>query len=276
MATGMSPFGEVCRISRPESGAASIPLVFASAHSGDVHPPCPAAADQPARSLRSAEDALMQPLVGAGPAQGAVLLAAVVARSFVDLNRDPDELDPLAVEGAPAELLSPRARAGYGVIPRLSGDGLPLHRRRLTREEAQARLDGVHRPYHLALADLMHETRARHGRAILVDWHSMPGRAGDMDVVLGTRHGAACGSALSRQMQGLMERQGWRVSLNHPYAGGYSTRRWGRPDEGFEAVQVEINRRLYLDEDTLEPSPGYGALAKALSRIIAELCGSQR
>lgn len=276
MATSMSPFGEVFRISRPPLGAASIPLVFASPHSGDVYPPCPAAADVPVSSLRSAEDAMMHQLIDVGPAHGAVLIAAGVGRSFVDLNRDPDELDALAVEGARAAPVSPRVRAGYGVIPRLSGDGLALHRRRLTREEAQARLDGVHRPYHAAIADLMQQAKTRHGRAILIDWHSMPSRAGDMDVVLGTRHGAACGSALSQHLRRLMEAQGWRVSLNYPYAGGYSTQRWGRPEEGFEAVQIEINRRLYLNEDTLEPSPGYGALANALSRIIAELCGSYR
>lgn len=260
----------------PPTGAAATPLVFASPHSGDAYPDdMGARGDLSAASLRSAEDALVDRLIATGPAHGAPLLHAVLGRAYVDLNRAEDELDPLLIDGAP-DATGPKVQAGYGVLPRLTGDGMPLYDRRLTVAEAEGRLAAVHRPYHAALADLMAAAHARHGRAVLIDWHSMPARAaggrGGPDVVLGDRHGASCGGDLSRLLRRLFEAEGLRVAMNRPYAGGHATRLWGRPHEGHEAIQVELNRALYLDEATLTPLPAFARRKGQLDRVIAALC----
>ena len=164
------------------------------------------------------------------------------------------------------------------MLPRLTGDGRPLYDRRPGVEEAQARLAAVHAPYHAVLGRLMREARARCGEAVLVDWHSMPSRATrgaggarGPDVVLGDRHGSACAAALTRRLRRSFEGLGWRVALNQPYSGGWTTQTWGRPAEGFHAVQVELNRALYLDEATRRPGPGWSRCAAGVARVIAEL-----
>ena len=140
-----------------------------------------------------------------------------------------------------------------------------------TLAQAQARIARAHAPYHAALAGLMATARATHGCAVLIDWHSMPGRAGGVDVVLGDRHGTSCRPVLTRRLKALFEKQGLTVALNHPYAGGWSTQAWGRPDTGFEAVQIEISRALYLDPRTGGPSAGWGRCAAALTQVITRL-----
>ena len=251
------------------------PLVFASPHSGSVYPADLRPADLPAATLRSAEDALVDRLVGSGPQHGATLLAGRIARAYVDLNRQADEWDPLLIEDCPPGPVSTRAQAGYGVLPRLTGDGHPLYDRRLSQDEARGRVERVHSPYHQTLADLMQTAQARHGGAVLVDWHSMPARAtggtGGADVVLGDRHGVSCPARLTRRLRALFEELGWRVALNRPYAGGYATQTWGRPADGFWAIQIELNRALYLDETTLEPGLGWSRCLKGLERVIASL-----
>ncbi len=251
-------------------------LVFASPHSGAVYPDDMGAAEGLSKaSLRSAEDAAVDRLLAAGAAAGAVLIAGRIGRAYVDLNRAPDDLDPALIadcpEGPPPGL---KTLAGYGVVPRLAGDGTPLYDRRLTLEEARGRIAQVHAPYHAALGELMQAARDRHGRAVLVDWHSMPTRAtgpNGPDVVLGDRHGTSCATGLTRRLRALFEALGWRVALNRPYAGGYATQLWGRPDEGFEAIQIELNRRLYWDEVAGAPSVGWGRCQSGLNRVIAAL-----
>lgn len=257
--------------------AATTPLVFAAPHAGDAYPgDMGAAPGLSSRSLRSAEDRLTDRLAAAGTAYGTPLLAARVGRAYVDLNRAPDDLDPALIDDVADAPASPRAAAGYGVVPRLAGDGTPLYARRLTRAEADRRIAAVHRPYHAQLARLMTAARARCGRAVLVDWHSMPGRprgapAGP-DVVLGDRHGASCRPRLTRRLKALFEAAGWRVALNLPYAGGWSTQTWGRPGDGFDAIQIEISRGLYWDAEAEAPSAGYEACRKAVAQVIAGLC----
>lgn len=261
-----------------EAGCPAVsPLVFASPHSGDVYPDDPGArADVPELSLRSAEDALVDRLVAPRPDLGVPMIAARLGRAYVDLNRDPAELDPRVVEGA--EAASPRVAAGFGVIPRLTGDGRVIRERALTQDQARARLAMAHRPYHQALARLMNRARDRFGFAVLVDWHSMPSRAVGQgagirgpDVVLGDRHGSACSAQITRLLRARFEQAGWRAALNRPYAGGWSTQIWGRPDEGFHAVQVELNRALYLNEETLEAGPHFAMTQKVVRRVTAAL-----
>lgn len=263
----------------PASGEAGA-IVFASPHSGRERPAdMGETAGLPLSTLRSAEDVGVDGLIAGGPSRGVPVIAGRVSRAYVDLNRSPNELDPTLVAGGIDGQPTARVTAGYGVIPRKAGDGTALYDRTLTRAEAMGRLEHVHAPYHGALGDLMRAARDRHTVALLIDWHSMPSRAAaatgrnrrGIDVVLGDRHGSSCRGATMRRIRALFEGEGWRVGLNAPYAGGYSTERWGRPDEGFQAVQVELNRALYLDETTLEPSADYGRFAKALDRVVAAL-----
>lgn len=255
------------------------PFVFASPHSGDVYPAdMGTAPDLDEAGLRSAEDALVDRLIAPGQARGAALLLGRLGRAWVDLNRDPEDLDPVLIEGLDGRTASPRAAAGYGVIPRLTGDGRPLYDRRLGADEAASRIALAHAPYHAALERLMQAAHARHGVAILVDWHSMPARATQgnggargPDVVLGDRHGSSCAADLTRRLRRAFEALGWRVALNQPYSGGWTTQRWGRPADGFHAVQIELNRALYLDEATLEPGVGWSRCAAGVARVIEDL-----
>lgn len=256
-------------------------FVFASPHSGDLYPAdMGAAPGLETISLRSAEDALVDRLIAPGAERGAALLLGRVGRAYVDLNRDPDDLDPALVDGLDGRTASPRTVAGYGVIPRLTGDGRPLYERRLGLEEARARIAWAHTPYHAALDGLMRTAHEAHGEAILVDWHSMPARATrgpggarGPDVVLGDRHGSSCTADLTRRLRRAFEALGWRVALNQPYSGGWTTQSRGRPDEGFHAVQIELNRALYLDEATLRPGPGWSRCASGVARVIDDLLG---
>jgi len=254
-------------------------FVFASPHSGVVYPPAMGADPAlPEDSLRSAEDALVDRLIASGVDHGATVVLARLGRAWVDLNRDPADLDPDLIDGACGGPVSARMAAGYGVIPRLTGDGRALYARRLTLDEARRRLEQTHRPYHQALADGMEAARAGHGEAVLIDWHSMPARATQgaggargPDVVLGDRHGSSCSPELTRRVRRAFEALGWRVALNHPYAGGWTTQRWGRPSEGFHALQIELNRALYFDETARAPGPGWSRAGKGVARVIAEI-----
>ena len=254
-------------------------FVFASPHSGTVYPPEMGADPAlPEASLRSAEDALVDRLIAPGVAHGATVVLGRLGRAWVDLNRDPADLDPMLIEGAAEGAVSARTAAGYGVIPRLTGDGQALYDRRLTLGEARERIARTHAPYHAALAEGMRAARERHGEAVLVDWHSMPARATQAaggargpDVVLGDRHGASCPAELTRRLRRAFEALGWRVALNQPYAGGWTTQAWGRPSEGFQAVQIELNRALYFDEAGRAPGPGWSRTEKGVARVIADL-----
>ncbi len=264
----------------PASGLAAR-VVFASPHSGRERPEDMGAAPGLTEAvLRSAEDVGVDRLVASGPAAGAPLIAGRVSRAYVDLNRAPDELDPQLIEGFDCPDPSAKVSAGFGVIPRRAGNGAALYERRLSMAEARGRLERTHTPYHAALGTLMHAARDHHGMALLIDWHSMPSRATapspasrvrGPEIILGDRHGSACRGATTRRVRALFEAQGWRVGMNAPYAGGYSTQTWGRPDEGFQAIQVEVSRALYLNEETLEPSTDHDRFVRALERVIVAL-----
>jgi len=257
------------------------PLVFASPHSGMERPAdLKTSPDLSDVSLRSAEDVGVDRLIASGAARGIPLILGRISRAYVDLNRDPSELDPDLIADLPGTgTVSAKTAAGFGVIPRHSGDGRALYDHRMTRKEAVGRLERVHTPYHVALAGLMNEARLRYGTAVLIDWHSMPSRAAGgsgrsrpgLDVVLGDRHGASCEARLTRRLRALFEDLGWRVGLNQPYAGGYSTQIWGRPADGFQSIQIELNRALYLDEATLTPGAGFDRCQRTIERVIAAL-----
>jgi N-formylglutamate amidohydrolase len=272
---------------RPD-GALATPLIFASPHSGRLYPvDMMDASVLDADAIRSSEDALVDQLVAGAPDQGAALLTATYARAYMDVNREPYELDPAMFEDelpAFARGRSARVAAGLGSIARIVAEGQEIYGRKLTFAEAKRRIERVHRPYHAALDKLLREAKAKFGLAVLVDWHSMPSAAartltqsgdsasgGICDLVLGDRFGASCSPAMTGVVEGELEAMGYRVTRNAPYAGGYTTEFYGRPGAGVHALQIEINRALYLDEATLEPLEGFARLKTDLEQVIGAL-----
>jgi N-formylglutamate amidohydrolase len=239
-----------------------------------------AASQLDAAAIRRSEDAYVDELIAPAPDHGITVLAARFARAWIDLNREPWELDPSMFEDELppyAQRHSARVTAGLGAIARIVGEGQEIYRRKLTFAEAARRMEDVHAPYHAALAALVRETVETHGLAVLIDWHSMPaaatahGAGGGCDLVLGDRFGAAAAPAISRRVEAELKALGYRVARNSPYAGGYTTEHYGKPAAKVHALQIEVSRGLYLDEATLTPTPRFARLKADLERLIARL-----
>jgi N-formylglutamate amidohydrolase len=261
------------------------PLVFASPHSGRFYPDdMMSAAVLDALSIRRSEDAFVDDLIAEASDLGAATLTARLARAYIDVNREPFELDAgMFADELPAFARSRSARvaAGLGSIARVVAEGQEIYRRKLTYAEACARIEGAHRPYHAALQSLIAEAEAAHGFAILIDWHSMPaaaaraaGRERACDMVLGDRFGAACAPLVTSRVEGELQAQGYRVVRNTPYAGGYTTEHYGRPGRRVHALQIEINRGLYLDEARLEPTAGFARLKSDIEHLTRALAAA--
>ncbi|MFC3067798.1 N-formylglutamate amidohydrolase [Phenylobacterium soli] len=270
------------RRAAPAGQAPPTPLVFASPHSGRLYPDdMMAAAALDAQSIRRSEDAFVDDLIARAPELGAATIAARYARAYIDLNREAFELDPaMFADELPefARARTARVAAGLGAIARVVSEGQEIYARKLTFAEARGRIETAHRPYHATLAQLLAEAHAAHGFAILIDWHSMPaaaartgGRDRACDMVLGDRFGAACAGVLPTRVERELEGLGYRVARNAPYAGGYTTEHYGRPARRTHALQIEINRALYLDEARLTPTAGFETLKADLERLIATL-----
>ncbi len=255
------------------------PLVLASPHSGREYP-----ADFLARTrltlvqLRRAEDAYVDGLLDGAAATGVPRLAARFGRSWLDLNRAPTELDPaMYVEpfDSDAAQSSERVQAGLGVVPRVAGHGLDIYPTRLRLDEARGRIAAVHAPWHATLAELTARARARHGFAVLLDCHSMPspgpGSGGAAQIVLGDLHGRTAAPALVDTIAAHFTAAGLRVARNSPYAGGYTTAWHGRPEHGIHAVQIEIDRALYMDPSRLTRHMGFPAIAVLMTALVARL-----
>ena len=207
-------------------------------------------------------------------ALGASLIAARFPRAFLDVNRAPAELDGAMFDGplsVSVDAPGPRVNSGLGVIPRIVRDGAEIYQRKLDPYEAEKRLALLHRPYHAALARLIADTRERFGVAVLVDCHSMPSAAAIPDIVLGDRYGASASPALMRWAETAFERRAFSLARNAPYAGGYTTHLHGRRERDVHALQVEVNRILYLDEERIERSAGFEMLRTRLNAAVGEL-----
>lgn len=265
------------------AGGPPTPLVFASPHSGRYYPEdMMSAAVLDAVSIRRSEDAFVDDLIAAAPDHGAALITANYARAYIDLNREAFELDASMFEDELPEHArgrTARVAAGLGSIARVVSEGQEIYRRKLMYAEARDRIESAHQPYHRALGGLIAEAQAAHGFAILVDWHSMPAAAAKAgsrdrpsDFVLGDRFGAACAGLLTSRVEAELSALGYRVARNAPYAGGYTTEHYGRPHRRVHALQIEINRALYLDEAKVAPTSGFARLRKhidALARAMA-------
>ena len=261
------------------------PAVFCSPHSGRVYPRHFIEQSQlDPQTLRKSEDCYVEELFAGAAASGVPLIAARFPRAFLDVNREPYELDPeLFDEPLPdfANTQSVRVAGGLGTIARIVSDGEEIYRDRLKLDAVIERIDRLYVPFHAALAGLLEETRRAFGCAVLIDCHSMPSlqttqNAGPRpDIVLGDRFGMSCDHRITRFLREALSGFGYDVQLNRPYAGGYITEHYGRPQRGLHAIQIEINRGLYLDEETLEPLPGYAQLQQQLTglgaRIVSEL-----
>lgn len=260
------------------------PVVLSSPHSGTFYPQSLLSQTRlDALTLRRSEDAFVDQLLAEGPRLGFALIAAQFARAYVDVNRDMLEIDPTMFSDAvPANsrVASDRVAAGLGAIPRVVGIGLDIYGAKLRFADENRRLSQVHHPYHRALRTLVEQARARHGYAILLDWHSMPSNAagsahdGAPDIVLGDRRGRACDRRLLAEATSAFRSLGYRVSQNDPYAGGYTTEAYGRPAAGVHALQIEIDRGLYLDEACIAPSDGFAALQADITTVLRQLHAS--
>ena len=258
--------------------------VFASPHSGrDYGSTLERITPLPDHAIRSSEDAFVDLLWADAPQHGAPLLAARAPRAFIDLNRSPEELDPALVEGAPRAAQNPRIASGLGVIPRVVAGGRPIRQGKMSMDEAQARIRDWWRPYHGALRQLLDEARTEFGEALLVDCHSMPREAIETpprgrrpEVVLGDRFGAAAVPALLEGIESAFVEAGFVVARNAPFAGAYIVQTYGAPARGRHAVQVEIDRSLYMDEATVRPHSGFDELKERLSGVAWRICALMR
>jgi len=275
MTSGRLP--AACEMVYSEQGQA--PVLFASPHSGRHYPDdflsCICV---PEIDLRRTEDAFIDELFSASVLQGAVLLKANYPRSYVDLNRSANELDhDMFSDGLPRPAGRPTAHvlAGLGCLPRISAAGAQIYAGKLRRAEGEARLTEIHDVYHHQLRSELKRMQNRSGHAILIDCHSMPstqpGRKALPDIVLGDRFGSSCSPRLTHRVERSLRQSGLSLSRNAPYAGGYTTRTYGQPKYGVHALQIELNRRLYMDEETVEKSPDFPELKAILDQLISDI-----
>jgi N-formylglutamate amidohydrolase len=262
----------------------TVPMVFNSPHSGQGLPDdfLKLTRLRP-QKLRASEDFLVDMLFSGCIEAGAPLMRSLLSRAYLDLNREPYELDSrMFREKLPAYVNcgSPRVASGLGTLPRTVGDGVLIYDEPLDFAEAHHRIETAYRPYHRALGALLDEAFNATGTALLVDCHSMPssavahmhtGRGRHVDVVLGDRFGSACDPELTSVVEDCMRAGGLTVSRNKPYSGGFFTENHGRPRQGRHAVQIELNRALYMNEASHEKNAGFEGLKALLDRLAADV-----
>ncbi len=261
-------------------------VVFASPHSGRRYPRSfvrRTILDE--QTLRSSEDAFVDRLFDAAPLHGAPLLTAIAPRAWIDVNRSSDELDPALIEGVRRTAHNPRVASGLGVVPRVVANGRSIYRGKITRKEAEDRIEEFWKPWHLALTTLMDDSVALFGEAILIDCHSMPHEAIESishprgsrpDIVLGDRFGAAAGSDVVDRIEAALTSAGLRVARNAPFAGAFVTQSYGRPARDRHVVQVEVDRALYMNEQQIRPNNNFAAFKALIDRVVADVAGIGR
>ncbi|WP_047032171.1 N-formylglutamate amidohydrolase [Hoeflea sp. IMCC20628] len=262
------------------------PFVFNSPHSGRVYPePFLAMSRLDRNSIRRSEDHFVDELFAGVIQLGAPLLAAQFPRAWLDVNREPYELDPRMFDGALpafANIGSLRVAGGLGTIPRLVAENMDIYRGRLSVEEGLSRIERVYRPYHATLRRMIAQTHVQFGKAILIDCHSMPanirvaGGTPRPDMIIGDRYGISAAEDLSHAAVSILSGLGYNVVRNKPYAGGFITEHYGRPARGLHALQIEINRGLYVNEVNLEKTAGFNLLKADLGEFAGEMMAHVR
>jgi N-formylglutamate amidohydrolase len=259
----------------------TVPFVFNVPHAGAIYPMSFLAASRlDALALRRSEDAFVDDLFAGVPPLGAPLMTARFPRAYLDLNREPYELDPRMFEGRLppfANTRSMRVAGGLGTIPRIVADGQEIYHGRLPVDEALRRVEWLYKPYHRMLRHLVHRTARAAGHAVLIDCHSMPSTSVSRedgvkaDFVLGDRYGTSCAAVLTDLVDVTLRRRGYSVIRNKPYAGGFITEHYGEPAMGHHALQIEINRALYMDERSLAKKPRFDSLQRDLAEVFASV-----
>ena len=255
------------------------PVIFASPHSGTLYPDrMVEQLSVPLSDVQRTEDAFVDELYTDAIRQGAILLSANYARAYVDLNRDARELDhDMFEDGLPrtAGMPSARVKAGLGCLPRVGASGRNIYTDRLSKSEGVHRLETVYDRYHGALQSEIEDLKTDWSDVFIIDCHSMPsrqpGRSSLPDIVLGDRFGSSCSAPLTSLAERHFRREGLSVTRNAPYAGGYTTRRYGRPRRGVHVLQIEINRGLYMNELDVEKSSGFSTTQEQVSRLIGQV-----
>jgi N-formylglutamate amidohydrolase len=257
------------------------PIVFNSPHSGSIYPDAflnASRIDLP--TLRRSEDSFMDELIAGLSAHGFPTVRVNFPRSYVDVNREPYELDPRMFSGrlpSFANIRSMRVAGGLGTIPRVVGDGQEIYRERLSVEDALSRIETFYKPYHRALRRLIAKVHQTFGAAVVIDCHSMPsiGVSRDEprrpDLVIGDRYGTSCASLLPDMVEDTMTRLGYSVGRNKPYAGGFITEHYGNPASGLHVVQLELNRAVYMDERRREKGPRFAQVAADFATLAEVL-----
>ncbi|WP_395665198.1 N-formylglutamate amidohydrolase [Methylocella sp.] len=287
---GEPVFGAGYEVLEPER--LSSPLVFSSPHSGRIYPSSfLTRARLDPTQLRRSEDAFVDQLFADCLSVGAPMIKALFPRAYLDLNREPYELDPRMFDGRlppGANTRSIRVAGGLGTIPRVVGQAQEIYRERLPVTEALQRIETLYRPYHARLAALLDRAELAFGCAVLIDCHSMPsGQAAPAhggffrrdepsgerkaDFVLGDRHGASCAPIFVETAEAELRSLGFTVARNKPYAGGYITEHYGAPGANRHALQIEIGRGLYMDEQAVAPLPRFAEIRSGLKRVAAAL-----
>jgi N-formylglutamate amidohydrolase len=253
------------------------PIVFNSPHSGRVYPSTFLSASRlELPALRRSEDSFVDELALGVVARGHPLMRAHFPRCFVDVNREPYELDPRMFEGrlpSFANTRSMRVAGGLGTIARVVGDAQEIYRERLPVAEALRRIEVLYKPYHRALRQLMTRMHRQYGVAVLVDCHSMPSSVGSRDerpradIVVGDRYGTSCAGVVAETVEQVFRDAGFSVNRNKPYAGGFITEHYGNPAAGLHTIQLEINRGLYMDERRFERSADFAQVAAHMDEL---------
>ncbi len=261
-------------------------VVFASPHSGRDYPWSflqHTVLDE--HTIRSSEDAYIDRLYDCAPLFGAPLLRAGAPRAFVDLNRSPSELDPALINGVLRHGHNPRVASGLGVVPRVVANGREIYRGKLPMTEVQHRIDNYWRPYHSQLQGMLDQARQTFGESILIDCHSMPHEAvantarkgaACPEVVIGDRFGASAHSDVVDQVEAAFVDAGLTVVRNTPFAGAYVTQHYGRPVRKQHAVQIEVDRSLYMDESLIRPNAKFAEFRKIIRAVVADLASIGR
>lgn len=267
---------EVLLPARPQSC-----VVFASPHSGrDYSWSFLRKTVLNEHAIRSSEDAFVDQLFDCAPEFGAAFIKAGAPRAYVDLNRAVDELDPALIEGVRRTGHNQRVASGLGVIPRVVANGRAIYSGKMSIEEANERLDRIWKPYHNRLQALLSAARDRHGQTVLIDCHSMPHEAvfgivqagaARPNVVLGDRFGAAASGDVVDRIEAAFTNAGFVVARNAPFAGAYITQAYGKPNRGQHAVQIEIDRSLYMNEQLIRPNGDFEAVRAALRSVVEEV-----
>jgi N-formylglutamate amidohydrolase len=272
---------------RQPDNAAQYPVLVTSPHSGARYPDAFLAPSRlNAHDIRQSEDMFVDDLFATATQHGASLLSALYPRAYVDLNRAPYELEQVLFKDqlpAHVDKKSTRASSGLGTVPRLVAENEPIYDGKLTFADAEKRIENIYQPFHKQMAGLLDTMTAEHGFAVLLDAHSMPSVATRhigtvtpskrVDFVLGNRHNKACHIALTDWVKTYLENCGYAVTLNTPYAGGYITEHYGKPGRGCHALQIEINRAIYMDETSYQKTADYRALQNNMENMLAALIG---